>query len=82
MLETLIVYGLLLLFFVLLAGFVGVVLLNHPYSDPAQQPDTATVTDVNKSKSAGNGASYGILAALILFFCVLTIFVQRDNAHH
>ena len=82
MLETFIVYGLLLLFFVLLAGFVGIVLLNHPYTDPAQQPATTSGTATKKAKSAGNGASYGILAALVLFFCVLTIFVQRDHAHH
>ena len=79
MLETLIVYGLVLLFFVLLAVFVGVVLSSHPYSapEPAQHPEKVTRTQI--SKDAGNGISYGIIALLLLLFCVITVLDQRES---
>ena len=78
MLETLIVYGLVLLFFVLLAVFVGVVLTNHPYAEPEASQHPAQARHVNISKSAGNGVSYGIIALLLLLFCVITVLDSRE----
>ena len=74
--ETLILYGLVVLFFVLLVVFTVVVLSGQPYVAP--QP-SATAQE-NTVEAGGRGA-YGAVAILFLLLFALTWLGQRRHAH-
>ena len=74
--ETLILYGLVVLFFVLLVVFTVAVLSGQPYVAP-QLPAT---TQENAVEAGGTGA-YGAVAILLLLLFVLTLLGQRRQAH-
>ena len=72
--ETLIVYGLVLLFFVLLAIFVIAVLAVHPYAEPS-----ATVQ--KNAADADSMIAYGVLAAIMTFLFVIMLLSEREHSH-
>ena len=72
--EGFLVYGLVFLFFVLLAVFVGTVLRTHPYS-ASERPAAAPTADV--ATKTGSKAAYAVLAAMFLLFCLLTALNSR-----
>jgi hypothetical protein len=74
--ETLILYGLVVLFFVLLVVFTVAVLSSQPYVAP-QPSGTA---QENAVEAGGRGA-YGAVAILFLLLFVLTFVGQRRHAH-
>ena len=74
--ETLIVYSLVLLFFILLCVFTVGVLASQPY----REPQAATSTQENAAE-AGSKAAYAVLAAMLLLFFVITLLSERQQAH-
>ena len=72
--ETLIVYGLVLLFFVLLTIFVVAVLANHPYAEPPAAVQKS-------STSADSKIAYGVLALIMAFLFVITLLSERERSH-
>ncbi len=78
--ETLIVYGLVLLFFVLLAIFVVAVLAAHPYTElPAAVEKSAAV---QKSSAAEDSMiAYGVLAVIVTFLFVIMLLTERERSH-
>ena len=72
--ETLIVYGLVLLFFVLLVIFVVAVLANHPYAEPPAAVQKS-------SASADSKIAYGVLALIMAFLFVITLLSERERSH-
>ena len=72
--ETLIVYGLVLLFFALLAIFVVAVLATHPYKEPS-----ATVQ--KSSPAADSRIAYGVLAVIVTFLFVIVLLSERERSH-
>jgi hypothetical protein len=72
--ETLIVYGLVLLFFVLLAIFVVAVLAAHPYAEPPAA--------VQKSSAASDSMIvYGVLGVIVTFLFVIMLLSERERSH-
>ena len=72
--ETLLVYGLVVLFFVLLILFIILVLSNHPYNEPEQTSEmqaSSMPLSSNDTKVA-----YGVVSLLFIAFCVLTWLIQ------
>lgn len=74
--ETLIVYSLVLLFFILLCVFTVVVLASQPYREPQ-----ATATPHENAAETGSRAAYAVLAAMLLLFFVITLLSERQQAH-
>ena len=74
--EALILYGLVVLFFVLLVVFTVAVLSGQPYVAP-QSPAAAQEHAVE----AGGSGAYGAVAILLLLLFVLTWLGQRRQAH-
>ena len=72
--EAFLAYSLVLLFFVLLAVFVGTVLRTHPYSESERH---AAETATNATTKAASKAAYALLAAMFLLFCLLTAMNSR-----
>lgn len=71
-------YILLLLFFLGLPLAIYLVL-----SDPSKSASSPTQTDKSAEEEHGAAnvtASYAIVAALLAFFCVLTVLVQRQRS--
>jgi hypothetical protein len=70
--EPFILYGLVILFFLLLALFVVRVLSSRPYREPA-----------HNLEAQGDGGSntkiaYGVLSTLLIFFVVITFLHSRQ----
>ncbi len=78
--ETLIVYGLVLLFFVLLAIFVVAVLAAHPYTElPAAVEKSAAV---QKSSAAEDSMiAYGVLGVIVTCLFVIMLLTERERSH-
>jgi TRAP-type C4-dicarboxylate transport system permease small subunit len=74
--ETLIVYSLVLLFFILLCVFTVVVLASQPY----REPQAVTATQENAAE-ADSKTAYAVLAAMLLLFFVITLLSERQQAH-
>lgn len=72
--ETLIVYGLVLLFFLLLAIFVVAVLANHPYAEPSAAVQKS-------SASADSKIAYSVLALIMTFLFVIMLLSERERSH-
>jgi len=78
--ETLIVYGLVLLFFVLLAIFVVGVLASHPYVEPPAAVEESAA--VKKSSAASDSMiAYGVLAVIMTFLFVIMLLSERERSH-
>ncbi len=73
--EVLFVYGLVVVFFVLLIPLIYLLM-----KDPIQniEPEPESMPSPTKSSSAR--IAYGILAALFTFMCVLTVLVHRTKS--
>ena len=78
--ETLIVYGLVLLFFVLLAIFVVAVLAAHPYTElPAAVEKSAAI---QKSSAAEDSMiAYGVLGVIVTCLFVIMLLTERERSH-
>ena len=78
--ETLIVYGLVLLFFVLLAIFVVAVLAAHPYTEPPAAVEKSAA--VQKSSAAADSMiAYGVLGVILTFLFVIMLLTERERSH-
>ena len=78
--ETLIVYGLVLLFFVLLAIFVVVVLAAHPYAEPLAAVEKSAA--VQKSSAVADSMiAYGVLGVIVTFLFVIMLLTERERSH-
>ena len=78
--ETLIVYGLVLLFFVLLAIFVVGVLAAHPYMEPLAAVEKSAA--VQKSSAATDSMiAYGVLGVIVTFLFVIMLLSERERSH-
>lgn len=77
--ETLLVYGLVVAFFVLLIPVIYF-LMKDPIAqidgEPTDVKDTASHIKIPREQTI----AYGILAALLTFMCVLTVLVHRTKA--
>ena len=77
--ETLFVYGLVVVFFVLLIPVVYFLM-----QDPIAQTDQETTDNKQKTPTIKippeQTTAYGILAALITLMCVLTVLVHRTKS--
>jgi hypothetical protein len=74
--ETLILYGLVVLFFVLLVVFTVAVLSGQPYVAPQ-----SSATPQENAVEAGGSGAYGAVAILFLLLFALTLLGQRRHAH-
>jgi hypothetical protein len=73
--EIFFVYGLVLLFFFLLAVFVMAVLSKHPYEEPSK-----AVKARSTSSSKGNSKiAYGVLSLIIAGLLVITVLNERKH---
>src|SRR5437588_3418367 len=79
--EILIVYGLVLLFFVLLAIFVVGVLAAHPYAElPVAAVEKSAA--VQKSSAASDSMiAYGVLGVILTFLFVIMLLSERERSH-
>lgn len=83
--ETLIDYGLVILFFVGLAAFVAVVLLKHPYTEPVvHTEEIAKSIRTERAKRVrtqiGDMLGYGLVAVVLGGLFVLTFLSERKHA--
>jgi hypothetical protein len=78
--EILIVYGLVLLFFVLLAMFVVAVLASHPYAEPPAAVEKSA-TAQKSSAARDNMIAYGVLGVIMAFLFVITLLSERERGH-
>jgi hypothetical protein len=72
--EGFLVYGLVILFFLLLVVFVGTVLRTHPYSEPERR---AAAPASNAAARTDSKVAYAVLAGMFLLFCLLTAMNRR-----
>ena len=80
--ETFFVYGLVLLFFVLLGVFVVAVLLKHPYEEPSkarQAPSSSSEQALSSATGKDSKIAYGILS--LIFAGLLLIVVLSERKH-
>ena len=78
--EILIVYGLVLLFFVLLAIFVVGVLAAHPYVEPLAAVEKSAAGQ--KSSAASDSMiAYGVLGVIMTFLFVIMLLSERERSH-
>ena len=74
--EIFFVYGLVLLFFLLLAVFVVAVLSNHPYEEPSKAVQA-------RASSSGKGKdskiAYGVLSLIFAGLLVITVLNERKH---
>ena len=78
--ETLIVYGLVLLFFVLLAIFVVGVLAAHPYVEPPAAVEKSAAGQ-KSSATADSMIAYGVLGVILTFLFVIMLLSERERSH-
>lgn len=78
--ETLIVYGLVLLFFVLLAIFVVGVLAAHPYAEPPAAVEKSAAAQ-KSSATADSMIAYGVLGVIVTFLFVIMLLTERERSH-
>ena len=78
--ETLIVYGLVLLFFVLLAIFVVGVLAAHPYTEPLAAVEKSAAVQ-KSSATADSIIAYGVLGLIVTFLFVIMLLSERERSH-
>lgn len=72
--EIFFVYGLVLLFFVLLAVFVVAVLSNHPYEESSKAVQARASSSGNDSKIV-----YGVLSLIFAGLLVITVLNERKH---
>jgi len=77
--ETLFVYGLVVVFFVLLIPVIYF-LMQDPLGRTDQEPSDNKQTTSRTKIPLEQTAAYGILAALFTFMCVLTVLVHRTKS--
>lgn len=78
LMETLLVYGLVVVFFVLLIPVIYFLMkdpIAHTDDEPAEAQKTRTPIKIQMEKTA----SYGILAAIFALMCVLTVLGHRTK---
>lgn len=83
MLETILVYGLVLAFFLLFMAFVIVVLASHPYTEPSSTAHIESFnTSISNTKhtdvSANTKVAYGVLVFIFACLLVVTVLEQRN----
>jgi hypothetical protein len=80
--EIFFVYGLVLLFFVLLVVFVVAVLSKHPYEEPSkalQTPSFSSELVLSSATGKDSKIAYGILS--LIFAGLLLIVVLNERKH-
>ena len=77
--ETLFVYGLVVVFFVLLIPVVYF-LMQDPIAQTDQEPSTNKQRASEVRIPPEQTVAYGILAALLTLMCVLTVLVHRTKS--
>ncbi len=77
--ETFLVYGLVVAFFVLLAPVIYLLMKDPlPHAEEDQEAQAKQKQSAHSSKKAqSEKIAYGILAVLFTSLCVLTVFVGR-----
>ena len=76
--ETLFVYGLVVVFFVLLIPVIYF-LMQDPIGRTDQEPANTQKTRAPRKIQPEKTAAYGILAAVFALMCVLTVLVHRTK---
>ncbi len=76
--ETLLVYGLVVVFFVLLIPVIYF-LMQDPLGNTDQEPAETQKTRVPRRIQPEKTVAYGILAALFALMCVLTVLDHRTK---
>ena len=76
--ETLLVYGLVVVFFVLLIPVIFF-LMHDPIAHTDQEPAEAQKTHSPVRIQPEKTVAYGILAALFALMCVLTVLGQKSK---
>ena len=80
--ETFFVYGLILLFFVLLGVFVVAVLSKHPYEEPSkarQAPSSSSEQALSSATSKDSKIAYGILSLIFAGLLLLVVLSERKH---
>lgn len=78
--EVFFVYGLVLLFFILVPIFVVVILSNHPYTEPSQIALTnKTAAAQINSSTLESKIAYGILATILMGLCLVAVLSARRS---
>ena len=80
--ETFFVYGLVLLFFVLLVVFVVAVLLKHPYEEPSkarQAPSSSSEQALSSATSKDSKIAYGILSLIFAGLLLIVVLSERKQ---
>jgi hypothetical protein len=79
--EILFVYGLVLLFFILIPLFVVVVLSTHPYAElPQTKQENKTATTSGSASLMNSKVVYSTLAIIFMSLCVIAMLSER-RAH-
>ena len=69
-------YGLIAAFFIILFGFVLLIANTRP--EEQEEPAVQTQASLAPQKHV---VEYGIIAALLGFFLLLTVLIERSNSH-
>jgi uncharacterized membrane protein len=78
--EVFFVYGLVILFFILVPIFVVVVLSTHPYTEPSQIAAAGkTATTQASSSTVESKIAYGVLAAILMGLCMIAVLSERSS---
>ena len=80
--EIFFVYGLVLLFFVLLVVFVVAVLLKHPYEEPSKAhhaPSPSSEQALSSATSEDSKIAYGILSLIFAGLLLIVVLNERKQ---
>ena len=80
--EIFFVYGLILLFFVLLVVFVVAVLSKHPYEEPSQArqaPSPSSEQALSSATGKDSKIAYGILTLLLAGLLLFAVLSERKH---
>jgi peptidoglycan biosynthesis protein MviN/MurJ (putative lipid II flippase) len=84
--EVLFVYGLVLLFFILVPLFVVGIISTHPYTEPAKMALTDKTATVHASSLQQRSSStmerkiaYAALAVIVIGLCVIAVLSERRS---
>ncbi|HEX6556105.1 MAG TPA: hypothetical protein VF026_25320 [Ktedonobacteraceae bacterium] len=78
--EIFFVYGLVLLFFVLLVVFVVAVLLKHPYEEPSNTRQASSSEQaLSSATSKDSKIAYGILSLIFAGLLLIVVLSERKQ---
>ncbi|GCE11155.1 hypothetical protein [Tengunoibacter tsumagoiensis] len=75
--EAIIVYGLVLVFFVVVVLFMGLIFLKQTYVSPPELPVQGEHPRQRSPAQKETTLAYGVIAALFAGFCMLTWFIKK-----